>query len=321
VARDDAPPLDVLPAWAVPAEPQRLGWLIESLWTAQGVGWIAASPKSTKTWLALDLAVSVASGTDAIGRYPVATPGPVLFYGAEDSVAHLRQRIEGIALARGVSLADLDLGLIVAPSLRLDTDRDLTRLRRTLEQRRPRLLILDPLVRMHRLDENSAGEVSALLGALRELQRAYGAALILVHHLRKKGAPRGQDGQSLRGSGDIHAWSDSSLYLRRRDKQVIMTVEHRSAPAPEPCTLELATDPAPHLRVVEGGTAADAGAAADVAEGIVRILAQAIQPMTREALREALRTRNATIGDALVRLRADGRVERSAAGFTLRRAE
>jgi hypothetical protein len=115
------------------------------------------------------------------------------------------------------------------------------------------LLILDPLVRLHRIDENSAGEMSALLGELRALQREHHVAIALVHHVRKNGSARGQDGQSLRGSGDLHAWGDSNLYLRRRDGQIALTIEHRSAPAPPPCMLALADGADVHLRVVDGG--------------------------------------------------------------------
>ena len=56
----------------------------------------------------------------------------------------------------------------------------------TLGCLRPALLLLDPLVRLHRLDENSAADIAALLGSLRELNRRHQVALILVHHLAKR---------------------------------------------------------------------------------------------------------------------------------------
>ena len=313
-------PLPVLAAAAVPSEGARCAWLVEGLWSAQGVGVIGGAPKCGKTWLALDLAVAVASGTPALGHFPVAQPGPVLLYGAEDAPAHLRARLAAIATARGLGLGDLDLGLIVAPTLRLDAACDRARLRATLDRYHPRLLLLDPLVRLHRIDENSAGEISALLGELRTLQREYRLALVLVHHLRKHAGARGADGQALRGSGDLHAWGDSNLYLRRRDRQLVLSIEHRAAPAPPPCLLELATDPAPHLRVVDPESATDPQAAADLADQIVTALAAAPAPLSREDLRAGLRTRNATLGDALIRLRAAGRIERCEGGFRLRPA-
>jgi len=42
----------------------------------------------------------------------------------------------------------------------------LERLAQTVEHLRPRLLIFDPFVRLHRIDENISGEVAPLLGYL-----------------------------------------------------------------------------------------------------------------------------------------------------------
>jgi hypothetical protein len=172
-------------------------------------------------------------------------------------------------------------------------------------------------VRLHRIDENSAGEMSALLGALRATQREYPVAIALVHHVRKNASPRGQDGQSLRGSGDLHAWGDSNLYLRRRDGQILLTVEHRSAPSPPSCVLELTEKPDLHLRIAEGGPA-EHDVTAETADRIVELLSAG--PTSREALRAALKVRNATLGEVLVRLRAEGRIVRADDGFRLRQA-
>jgi hypothetical protein len=306
-------PLPVVPAAAVPPEPERSGWLIEGLWGREAVGLIGGAPKCGKTWLALDLAVSVASGTPALGRFSVREPGPVLFYGAEDAPAQLRERLLALSRSRGLPLDALALGLILCEGLRLDTEPDLARLAATLERHRPRMLVLDPLVRLHRIDENSASEMSALLAELRRLQRHYRLAIVLVHHLRKQG---GVDGQALRGSSDLHAWGDSHLFLRRRDRQLVLRAEHRSAPAPEPCRLALESEPDPHLQVLESEQVAPEPTA-ELAERILAALAAAGRPLGREALRQELRTRNATLGDALVRLRAEGRIERRGDGFGL----
>ncbi|MGH7822369.1 MAG: AAA family ATPase, partial [Candidatus Binatia bacterium] len=240
-----------------------------------------------------------------------------LLYAAEDAPEHIQQRLHGVASARGLDLCDLQIRLILAPSLRLDTARDRARLRKTLDEERPRLLILDPLVRLHQADENSAAEMSSLLGELRALQRQYELAVLLVHHLRKN-APRAPDGQALRGSGDLHAWGDSNLYLRRRDTSLRLTVEHRSAPSPEPSHLELALEPAPHLRVIDADTTDHAENVADLAQRVLAALATADKPLSRDALRESLRTRNSTLGDTLARLRAERRIVRADNGFVLR---
>ena len=57
----------------------------------------------------------------------------------------------------------------------------------------------------------------------------------LVHHMAKRS--RRNLGQSLRGSSDLHAWTDSACYLvRRPDDRLQLTVEHRSAPRSRPAS-------------------------------------------------------------------------------------
>jgi RecA-family ATPase len=222
----------------------------------EGVGIVGGEPKLGKSFLALDLAVAVASGAACLRRYSVPRPGPVLLYAAEDALHIVRRRLEGICAAANCSLQTLDLDVITAPTLRLDVSADRDRLTHTVEQLKPRLLILDPFVRLHRIDENASGEVAPLLAYLRELQRRYELAVVVVHHA-KKGGGRIRAGQALRGSSEFHAWGDSNLYLRREPSgQLTLTVEHRAAPSPPNLPLELQQQgPALALAVVESTTA------------------------------------------------------------------
>ena len=66
-------------------------WLVEGLWGEASVGVIGGAPKCAKTWLGLDLALSVATGTACLGRYAVSKPGPVLVYLAEDALPVVRR--------------------------------------------------------------------------------------------------------------------------------------------------------------------------------------------------------------------------------------
>ena len=144
---------------------------MEQLWCANSVGVIGGAPKCAKTWLGLDMALSVATGTPCLGKYAVAEPGPVLVYLAEDALRVVGERIEGMARHRGLDIHQVAIYVITASALRLDHDRDRTRLWETGLMAATRLLVLDPLVRLHGIDENHAGEVAELLGYFRSLQR------------------------------------------------------------------------------------------------------------------------------------------------------
>lgn len=310
---DHDEPLPVVRAADLEAPDAARRWLIEPLWARAGVGIIGGAPKSYKSWLALDVAVSVASGTPCLDTFPVLEPGGALIYMAEDAQAVVKARLAGLCRHRGLDLAALPLGVITAPSVRLDLPHDQRRLAATVRRHAPRVLLLDPFVRLHRINENDAGEVAAILGYLRELQRAHDLAVVVVHHARKNGGAT-TGGQSLRGSGDFFAWVDTALSLRRRPPHLALAVEHRAARAPDPVTLALVgIEPDMHLALVgandkppEAGTAP-----ADFDATLLHTLAHAGgEGLPRAALRAALHVRNARLGDALTRLVVAGHVTR-----------
>jgi len=296
-----------------------ISWLVEGLWEEEGVGILGGAPKSCKSWLALDLAFSVATGTPALGKYEVKAPGPVLIFAAEDQPQRVRSRLEGFALHRGQDLERIPLHLIVESVLRLDTERDQSRLAETVGRYRPRLLVLDPFVRLHRIDENSAQEVSRILAYLRELQREHHVAIFVVHHSRKAGAAGEQVGLSLRGSGDFHAWGQSNLYLRRRRGALELAVEQRNAAPTEPIQLALRADGTapPHLEVV--CTASRDNDLVELKRQVIEVLNGQREPKTHEWLREQLRVRSQRLRSALRELEIDMTVQRNAAGWQQRR--
>lgn len=295
-------------------------WLIDNLWTSSAVGIIGGAPKSCKTWMALEMAVAVASGSPCLGNFSVPSPGPVLLYAAEDSAAALRVRLESLAQHHRLDLTLLDIHVITAESLRLDRPADQQRLDATVLLHRPVLLMLDPLVRLHAVDENAAGEIAALLGYLRVLQRKTGAAIALVHHARKNVSTNGGAGYSLRGSSDLYAWVDSFLYLRRHHGQLTLSAEHRSAPGAGPLALQLdeSSKPGPFLKLVSTTTTTAEPAPADpLMAKILGLLAQSSQPCTAEHLRSILQVRNQRIVEALRQLCEHGEILRSAQGYSL----
>jgi RecA-family ATPase len=308
--------LPVQPAHQLPVRAEENRWLVEALWSLEGVGLIGGEPKTNKSFLALDLAVSVASGAPCLRHFPVHHPGPVLLFAAEDALHIVRQRLEGICAAAGVDLQALDVHVITAPTVRLDVRLDCDRLKRTVEQLKPRLLILDPFVRLHRIDENISGEVAPLLAYLRELQRHHDLSVMLVHHA-KKGGGRIRAGQALRGSSEFHAWGDSNLYLRRTQQQLTLTVEHRAAPSLQPIELELAQRGDAlalqlHTRDEPGTAAPDS-----LDERIKRALAAVGRPMHPAELRESCRVRNATLHERLTSLTGCGQLLHDAEGYRL----
>jgi len=305
-------PLPTLPVHALEESLTPAPWLVRQLWGAAAVGVIGGAPKTTKSWLGLELAVSVASGTACLGHFEVDTPGPVVAYLAEDALHAVRHRVAQICQHRNLTLAELDLHIVTAPSLRLDLDSDRRALDQTLSALQPKLLLLDPLIRLHRLDENSSADISGLLGFLRQLNRQHDLAIVLVHHMAKRA--RQDLGQALRGSSDLNAWTDSACYLVRHHQQLRLTVQHRAAPAPEPMLLHLAGGNGEPCRLQLDGADTEPP---PLAEAVRAELGHAHTPCSRTTLRQKLRVNNARLGEALGALEERGLVVRGSSGWSL----
>ena len=308
--------LPVVPAHALAECPDERRWLIDGLWADQAVGIIGGEPKCCKSFLALDMAVAVASGAPCLRRFPVTQTGRVLLYAAEDALHVVRRRLVGICRAAGVALEALDLQVITAPTLRLDLAEDQARLLATVDALRPRMLVLDPFVRLHRVDENVAGAVAPLLAYLRDLQRSFQVAVVVVHHARK-GAGNTRGGQALRGSSEFHAWVDVTLYLRRLDDRILLAAEHRAAPSLDAVPLALVgAGDALALEIRSApASAPEPPPLLTPLEKVAQVLAQSPTPLTIDDIRRACHIRTAHVCEALTALVRDGCARKTAAGY------
>ncbi len=293
-------------------------WLVEGLWGEQAVGILGGEPKCCKSFLALDMAVAVASGRPCLRRFPVRRTGPVLLFPAEDAPEVVRQRLEGICEAADTRLRDLPIYVITAPRLLLDLPQDRDSLRATVEAVQPVLLVLDPFIRLHRADENASNQVAPLLGYLRELQRELQVAVLLVHHVRKRSG-KDRPGQALRGSSDLHGWGDSNLYLRRKATQLVLSIEHRAAAAEADVSLHLHSDgPALALRP-QPATAAPAPETppASPADRVLSALRSSRVAIPTQQLRKLCALRTTTLCQTLLSLRQAGHVVHATDGYRL----
>jgi hypothetical protein len=216
-----------------------------------------------------------------------------------------------------VPLTGLPLYVVTEAQLHLDQRVDRDRLEARVAELRPRLLILDPFVRLHSgINESSAGAVTPILGFLRALQRRYAVAIVLVHHARKGG--RGmRAGQALRGSSDFHAWGDSNLYLRNEGGRLLLTLEHRAAPSTRDVPLRLNAEPG-KLALIRVGEDRAVEAEPEVRGSALRPTMRVLRelaagPLSLRDLRRACGIRNEAVQQALRELEERGEVTREKA--------
>lgn len=186
----------------------------------EGNGFIlAGQPNLGKSWIAFDAALSVASGTDFLGRFPT-TQGAVLIVDEEGSRYSTYNRMKMLLKDRDYGY-DLPIFHSIQKGVKLDTPRGQHIVQRMVERYRPRLMIFDSMVRLHSGDENSSRDMARLFEFPKRLQDAYGVAIVFLHHTRKPSKDDINDpGNLMRGSGDIRGWPDGILVALPRESEM-----------------------------------------------------------------------------------------------------
>ena len=196
-------------------------WLVGGLIAADGVVVVGGEPKTTKTWTALEIGLSVATSHNAFGEFNVSgPPRQVALFLAEDSKQATRNRLRALVAGHNLepAFALRNLHVLCRGNLNLIEDEQLARLIaecRMLKEA-PALPILDPLRDLHREEENDSTAMAAVMHRLRALRDLIGCAIVFVHHVGKAGKENDsrRSGQRLRGSSAIHGAVDGGLYLQ-----------------------------------------------------------------------------------------------------------
>jgi hypothetical protein len=300
----------------VKAEPD---WLIHGMVPAGSCALLVGEPKTGKTWLAADLAVSIASMTPFLEREAVERV-PVLYVPAEDSIPSWGDRVEGLALARGLERRGLQVFAAEDVAIRLEDGRDLGRLRGAIEQTGARLVILDPLAMLHGADENKSGEMLNVLRGVRYLSQQTGATILVTHHMRKPNGTAGRRAHRIRGSSALHGWADAIFLLEAVEKTggARLDVEARAFRPPPPIGVRLETAHGPDGRprywhAVEPVEEDKA----DLKERIIRELAKVGGPLTRSDLAKKVGGRKADVLKAIQELVDEGKLRACGGGVEL----
>jgi RecA-family ATPase len=189
---------------AIEQPPKPLDFVLPGLKSGT-VGAIVSPGATGKTMLALQAAVTVASGVDtlelaALGWRPVG--GRVLFLSGEDPDDVLAERIHHIGqrLTHGPREALFER-LAIAPLMGRGPDLMTAQWRDWLATEAPdtRLIVIDTLRRFHHLDENDGGQMASLIAYLEQICREHSTTILFLHHTSKAGALSGAQ-QASRGS-------------------------------------------------------------------------------------------------------------------------
>lgn len=194
--------------WAASAAPP-IDWLFDGLLARGELGFIAGGGGLGKSWLALLLGLSAATGRAFLPGFRPTRPVKSLMLLGEDSEHTVWRRFRSIG------------GFNADPNLRRENFHVIAHqaeplvaysganpcrtarwhwLREFIQTRRYEFIVLDPLSRWHSIDENDAACMTAVVQALEALTPS--GTVLFLHHVRK--ASQGSlDSEAARGSSAL----------------------------------------------------------------------------------------------------------------------
>jgi hypothetical protein len=207
---------------------------------AQGILFFGGEPKSGKSLLVANLALALAAGVDRLG-FSIPAARRVLVCQFELPLAQFVSRLSTMRRALGPAADHRLLVDTRAAGHLLSTPQGLSHFLSVAEQAQAEVIILDPLYSTHDQDENDTRAMAALCQALLRLRDQSGAALLLIHHVRKA-IHRGEIGSAFRGSSALHAVGDTYVLVTRPSPPLPtleLRFQFRYAPSQAPRLLQL----------------------------------------------------------------------------------
>ena len=190
-------------------------WQVDKIISEGGITMIAGTKKSNKSFLALYIAVCVATGKPVLEKYEV-KKGRVLYIDEENGEVETKNRLKRVMAGLGVEECDMDF--LIYKDLKLEHRKN-TALRKKhqdfikdyIEKRKPVLIICDSMVRFMLGEENSSSDVREVFDFIKPFKEK--TSWLLLHHTTKGKA-------DARGSGDFFAMVDDALTLQRIGKGI-----------------------------------------------------------------------------------------------------
>ncbi len=187
------------PQWAIPT------------FLPVGVTLLAGKPKMGKSWLALALALAIAENRLALGSLPV-TSGDVLYLGLEDSIRRIADR--GAKLLQGRTPPENFTWVGMWNQLNAGGLADIEDW--LYKHKQARLVVIDTLAKVRPLTPSTStgyGDDYAIMTPLKAIAEDNNVAILVIHHLRKMGAPDVMD--TISGTTGLTGATDCNMVLDR----------------------------------------------------------------------------------------------------------
>lgn len=176
---------------------------------ASGLYILAGVPKSGKSWLALDICLSIAKGEKVLDKPTV--QGTSLYLCLEDSETRLQNRLYEITDEPAEKL----YFSLLADSIGRGLENQIESFKK--EHSDLKMVFIDTLQKVRNDDESNYGSDYRELSVLKNLAEKLSIAVVLVHHLRK--CYDSDPFNMISGSSGLRGCVDGAFVLQITDKQ------------------------------------------------------------------------------------------------------
>lgn len=208
-----------------------VSWLVQDWLPDKSITFLISPPESYKTWILLDLAVSVATGNPFLGSFAVNQTGPTMIIQQEDSHSGLTDRLALIVEQKLKMTADLegdewqvpsmpDIPIYVHPSrmLRFDNKKVIEELEKQIEILKPKVILIDPLYSTTASTDNYMSDLANQMMVLKTWRDKYGCSFVIAHHSKKNLDPDSTAREDSWGSQFLNAFLEAGWQIRRNPK-------------------------------------------------------------------------------------------------------
>ena len=206
-------------------------WLVQDWLPDKSITFLVSPPESYKTWILLDLAVSISTGLPFLGQAKVNKTGAAMIIQQEDSHGGLTERLALIAEQKMGVTANIekdtwqipcipDLPIYIHPSrmLRFDNEKVLKELEEQIKLIKPRVILIDPLYSTTSGVDNYMADLANQMMILKTWRDKYGCSFVISHHSKKNLDPDSTAREDSWGSQFLNAFLEAGWQVRRNQK-------------------------------------------------------------------------------------------------------
>jgi Bifunctional DNA primase/polymerase, N-terminal/AAA domain/Primase C terminal 1 (PriCT-1) len=276
-----------------------------------GLTIMAGRAKAGKSFLALQLAISVALGTQALGGRKVTRPGGVVYYSLEMGENRTADRMRKLLEHEQIALQNLDFIWDCLPM----NSGGMEQMDLLLDMKKPNLVVIDTFLGFVKGQAKDGGDILrdqySEIERVKKLADKHDTAMLLVHHTRKGNKADAADAgvELVAGTTGVTAACDSVWIFRKQaEESFVLDITGRDV---EEQSLAMKFDRNPMgWKII--GDAADVRLANEEMD-VLKILV-ADGAITASKVASRLRVGHTKALDILSRLDRDGRVVRQVSG-------